>query len=140
MYHAAEFNKQPSSDEMIQGTVGVLPRTMRGQAPVGQFFLWSMTMINSEDSTVGETDGKSQINGEGNVLRGLCESARVTTDAICDAGYKASATMKELSDGAYQMGSRAGARVAREVEAQPMTAALVAASLGLIVGVLLPRR
>jgi ElaB/YqjD/DUF883 family membrane-anchored ribosome-binding protein len=99
-----------------------------------------MNMLNSEDPTVRENSSSTQTNGEAGVLHGLRESARVTTDAICDAGQKASATMKEFSDGAYQFGSRAGARVARQVEAQPMTAALVAASLGLIIGVLLPRR
>lgn len=99
-----------------------------------------MTASNSEDPTIYENSQGRPTNGEANVLRGLRESARVTSDALCDAGHKASVTVKELSDGAYQMGSRAGARVARQVEAQPMTAALVAASLGLIIGVLLPRR
>jgi len=98
-----------------------------------------MNMLNSENSGVDET-AKRAANGEAGVLHGLRESARATSDAICDAGHKASVTMKELGDGAYQMGSRAGASVARQVEAQPMTAALVAASLGLIIGVLLPRR
>ena len=104
-----------------------------------------MSMLNSEDPTVHEDpqperSGKPETNGEANVLRGLRESARITTDALCDVGHKASVAIKELGDGAYQVGSRTGARVARQVEAQPMTAALVAASLGLIIGVLLPRR
>jgi ElaB/YqjD/DUF883 family membrane-anchored ribosome-binding protein len=104
-----------------------------------------MNMMNSEDSTVHEIPqnggaGKAEANGDATVLNSLRESARVTTDALYDAGYKASAAVKEFGDGAYQAGSRAGARVARQVEAQPMTAALIAASLGLIIGVLLPRR
>lgn len=73
-------------------------------------------------------------------LRGLREGARMTTDAVCEAGYKASAVMKELGDGAYQFGSKTGARVARQVEAQPLTSALIAASLGVIVGMWLSRR
>jgi ElaB/YqjD/DUF883 family membrane-anchored ribosome-binding protein len=84
--------------------------------------------------------GKPETNGDASVLRGLRESARVTGDAFCAAGQKASAAIQELSDGAVQIGSRTGARVARQVEAQPMAAAVVAASLGLIIGVLLPRR
>jgi ElaB/YqjD/DUF883 family membrane-anchored ribosome-binding protein len=104
-----------------------------------------MNMMNSEDSTIHETTqngegGKPETDGDATVLSSLRESARLTTDALYDAGYKASAAVKEFGDGAYQAGSRAGARVARQVEAQPMTAALVAASLGLIIGVLLPRR
>jgi ElaB/YqjD/DUF883 family membrane-anchored ribosome-binding protein len=84
--------------------------------------------------------GKPDANGEASTLHGLRESARITTDALCDAGHKASVAVKEFGDGAYQFGARTGARVARQVEAQPMTAALVAASLGLIIGVMLPRR
>ena len=99
-----------------------------------------MNTFNSEEPAAGEHSQARTTNGEASVLRGLRESARVTTDALCDAGQKASVTMKELGDGAYQMGTRAGARVARQVEAQPMTAALVAASVGLIIGMLLPRR
>ena len=102
-----------------------------------------MSMLNSEDSAVYEDPqhGRSRNpDGESDVVGSLRESARLTADAFCHAGYKASAAVKELGDGAYQVGSRAGARVARQVEAQPMTAALVAASLGLIIGVLLPRR
>jgi len=87
-----------------------------------------------------ERSDKPATNGEANALRGLRESARITTDALCDASHKASVAARELGDGAYQFGARTGARVARQVEAQPMTAALVAASLGLIIGVLLPRR
>jgi ElaB/YqjD/DUF883 family membrane-anchored ribosome-binding protein len=102
-------------------------------------------MLNYEDSTVHEDphqgwSGKPEIGGDSDVMRSLRESARLTTDALRDAGNKASAAVKDLGDSAYQVGSRAGGRVARQVEAQPMTAALVAAALGLIVGVLLPRR
>ena len=83
---------------------------------------------------------ESAANGESDAMRGLRDSAQVATDAVCDAGRKASSAMKELGDSAYQIGSRTGARVARQVEAQPMQSALVAASLGLIIGVLLARR
>jgi hypothetical protein len=87
-----------------------------------------------------ERSGASGTDSETGPFRGFREGARVTTDAICDAGQKASAAIKDLGDGVYQFGARTGAGVARQVEAQPMTAALVAASLGLIVGVLLARR
>jgi ElaB/YqjD/DUF883 family membrane-anchored ribosome-binding protein len=80
-----------------------------------------MTLLNSADAAVHE-----------NPQDGRWEQP--------ESGYKASAVMKELGDAAYQAGSRAGARVARRVETQPMMAALIAASLGLIVGMLLPRR
>jgi ElaB/YqjD/DUF883 family membrane-anchored ribosome-binding protein len=73
-------------------------------------------------------------------LRGLRENARVAMDALRDAGRGASAAVSELGDGAYQAGARTGARIARQVEAQPMTSVIVAASLGLIAGVLLARR
>jgi hypothetical protein len=104
-----------------------------------------MSMLNSEDPTVHEIpqhdqSDKPETNGDASVLRSLREGARLTTDALCDAGYKASVAVKELGDSAYQVGGRTGARVARQVEAQPMTAALLAASIGLIIGVLLPRR
>lgn len=104
-----------------------------------------MTTHNSDDSSTYEAPnherpGKPETNGDATLFGNLRESARLTTDALCDAGSKASAALKELSDGAYQVGSRTGARVVRQVEAQPMTAALVAASIGLIIGVLLPRR
>jgi len=84
--------------------------------------------------------GKPESNGDASVLRGLRESARVTGDAFCAVGQKASAAIQELSDGAVQIGSRTGASVVRQVEAQPMAAAVVAASLGMIIGILLPRR
>ena len=104
-----------------------------------------MSMMNSEDSNVHEIPqnggaGHRDTNGDATVLSSLRESARLTGDALYDAGYKASAAVKEFGDSAYQAGSRAGARVARQVEAQPMTAALIAASIGLVIGVLLPRR
>jgi hypothetical protein len=84
--------------------------------------------------------GTPETNGDASVLRGLRESVRVTGDAFCAAGQKASAAIQELSDGAVQIGTRTGARVARQVEAQPMASAIVAASLGMIIGLLLPRR
>jgi hypothetical protein len=87
-----------------------------------------------------ERPGKPETNGGAGVLHGLRESARVTGDALCAAGQKASVAMQELSDGAVQIGSRTGARVARQVEAQPLAAAVVAASLAMIIGILLPRR
>lgn len=107
-----------------------------------------MNTVNPDEPTVNDhpqqerrdRPGKPEVNGDANVLRGLRESARATSDALCAAGQKASAAIQELGDGAVQIGTRTGARVARQVEAQPMTAAIVAASLGMIIGMLLPRR
>jgi ElaB/YqjD/DUF883 family membrane-anchored ribosome-binding protein len=103
-----------------------------------------MTMLNSADTAVRadpqDVQPEKEAVGYSDVLRSLRESARVTTDALAGVGYKASAAVKELGDSAYQVGGRAGAQVARRVEAQPMAAALVAAAVGLIVGMLLPRR
>jgi|SwirhisoilCB1_FD_contig_41_860065_length_472_multi_4_in_0_out_0_1 ElaB/YqjD/DUF883 family membrane-anchored ribosome-binding protein len=104
-----------------------------------------MNMVNSEDSAVqanSENDGsdKSGSNGDAGVLQSLREGARMTTETLYDAGQKASAAIKDFGDNAYQMGSQTGARVVRQVEAQPVAAVLIAASIGMIIGVLLPRR
>jgi ElaB/YqjD/DUF883 family membrane-anchored ribosome-binding protein len=97
-------------------------------------------LILLKELVMDPLSSESAANGESDAMRGLRDSAQVATDAVCDAGRKASSAMKELGDSAYQIGSRTGARVARQVEAQPMQSALVAASLGLIIGVLLARR
>jgi ElaB/YqjD/DUF883 family membrane-anchored ribosome-binding protein len=73
-------------------------------------------------------------------MRGLRDGVQVASDTISDASRKATAAVKELGDSAYQFGSRTGARVARQVEAQPMPSVLLAASLGLLIGLLLARR
>jgi ElaB/YqjD/DUF883 family membrane-anchored ribosome-binding protein len=99
--------------------------------------------MSSEDLSVYEnhvSSGNADTNGNAGVLQSLREGTRVTTEAFCDIGHKASVTMTELGDSAYRAGKGAGARVAGQVKAQPMTAALIAASVGLIIGVLLPRR
>ena len=54
-----------------------------------------------------------------NAMRGLLR-AQVATDTISDAGRKASAVVKQLGDSACEVGARTGARVARQVEAQPV--------------------
>jgi len=85
-------------------------------------------------------DAETAANGASDAMRELRGSVQAAADVLCDAGRKASVAVKELSDGAYQIGSRTGTRVARQVEAQPMTSVVIAASLGLIAGVLLARR
>jgi ElaB/YqjD/DUF883 family membrane-anchored ribosome-binding protein len=94
-----------------------------------------------EDDASHETGAHDQgANGETEILRGLRESARATTDALRDAYRGATAAMSDLSEEACQIGSRTSAQISRQVEAQPMTSVLVAASIGLIAGVLLARR
>jgi ElaB/YqjD/DUF883 family membrane-anchored ribosome-binding protein len=78
--------------------------------------------------------------GESATLRGLRENAKVAMDALRDAGRGASAAVSDLGGGAYQAGARTGAQIARQVEAQPMTSVVIAASLGLVAGILLARR
>jgi ElaB/YqjD/DUF883 family membrane-anchored ribosome-binding protein len=87
-----------------------------------------------------ETSRGSNGNGEAQSLRGLRESARATSDALREACRGASAAISDLSEEAYQIGSQTGARISRQVEAQPMTSLLVAASIGLVAGVFLARR
>jgi hypothetical protein len=138
-------NLKPAHYDEISGRSASCCAFTRQQFFGRSIFLKETVMSESENHNVHEDpqqeqSGKSETSGEAKVLLGLRECARITTDALCDAGHKASVSIKELGDSAYQVGSRTGARVARQVEAQPMTAALVAASLGLIIGVLLPRR
>jgi len=108
-----------------------------------------MSQPNSDDTTMHNGSGAEHRNdmtneanasGEAESCRGLRESARATTDALREACRGASAAISDLSGEAYQIGSRTGARVSRQVEAQPMTSLLVAASIGLIAGVFLARR
>jgi ElaB/YqjD/DUF883 family membrane-anchored ribosome-binding protein len=93
------------------------------------------------DEVIGD-EGSSieRSNGEFTAMRGLRENARVAMDALRDASRGASAAVTELGEGAYQAGAKTSARIARQVEAQPVASVVVAASLGLIAGVLLSRR
>jgi len=79
-------------------------------------------------------------NGDSDVLHGLHESARLTTDALCDAGDKPQPPQRNLATVRTRLAAGTGVRVVRQVEAQPMRAALVAAAPGLIIGMMLPRR
>lgn len=90
--------------------------------------------------TQGEFPSDQEQNGEVKAMRGPRESARITAEALRDAGQKASVAVRGFGENAYQIGSRTGTRVARQVEAQPMASAMIAASLGLIIGMLLTRR
>jgi ElaB/YqjD/DUF883 family membrane-anchored ribosome-binding protein len=87
-----------------------------------------------------DTSRKAGSNGDATSFVGLRESARATSDALREACRGASAAISELSEEAYQIGSQTGARISRQVEAQPMTSLLVAASIGLVAGVFLARR
>jgi len=75
-----------------------------------------------------------------NVIRGLWAHLRLPDGSLSDACRGASATVTGLGEEAYQIGTRTGARIARGVEAQPMTSIVIAGSLGLIAGILLARR
>jgi ElaB/YqjD/DUF883 family membrane-anchored ribosome-binding protein len=105
-------------------------------------------LTGDEGTTAVHANGASAKNGasangdagEFSALRGLRENARVAMDALRDAGRGASAAVSELGGGAYQAGARTSAQIARQVEAQPMTSVIVAASLGLVAGILLARR
>jgi len=81
-------------------------------------------------------NGGTDENGAWN----LGEGARATASALRDAYRGASATVSDLSGEAYQIGTKTSAQIARTVESQPMTAVLIAASLGLVAGILLSRR
>jgi ElaB/YqjD/DUF883 family membrane-anchored ribosome-binding protein len=108
-----------------------------------------MSQSKADDTTMhngsgagheNDVSGESNGNGEALSYRGLRESARATSDALREACRGASAAISDLSEEAYQIGSQTGARISRQVEAQPMTSLLVAASVGLIAGVFLARR
>ncbi len=77
---------------------------------------------------------------EFSAMRELRESARLTTDALCDAGRKATAAVREVGEGAYDIGSRTGAQVVHQMETWPIASLLVAATVGMIAGMLLARR
>jgi ElaB/YqjD/DUF883 family membrane-anchored ribosome-binding protein len=108
-----------------------------------------MSQPNTDETTIHNGAGSghddvmprnSGANGEATSYAGLRESARATTEALREACRGASAAISELSEEAYQLGSQTGARISRQVEAQPMTSLLVAASIGLVAGVFLARR
>jgi ElaB/YqjD/DUF883 family membrane-anchored ribosome-binding protein len=100
----------------------------------------NLDSLNGDEGTATTRDNGSSANGEFSTMRGLRENARIAMDALRDAGRGASAAVSELGDDAWQAGARTGARLSRQVEAQPMTSVIIAASLGLVAGVLLTRR
>ncbi len=99
-------------------------------------------MSKSQIHELTSDDGAavSSAESEYSAMRSLRENARQAMDALREAGRGASAAVSELGGGAYQAGARTGAQIVRQVEAQPMTAVVVAASLGVVAGVLLARR
>jgi ElaB/YqjD/DUF883 family membrane-anchored ribosome-binding protein len=68
------------------------------------------------------------------------DNGRHVAEALREAGRGASVAMTEVGGAAYRMGTKTGAQIAHEVEARPMTSVVIAASLGLITGLLLSRR
>ena len=99
-----------------------------------------MDEITDDAGSVAEPETHAAENGEFNAMRGLRDNAKIAMDALRDASRGATAAVSELGEGAYQAGARTGAQIARQVEAQPMTSVILAASLGLVAGVLLARR
>ncbi len=63
-----------------------------------------------------------------------------TSEALKDAGRKAAVTMNDLAEAASATGAKAREHVSRQVEEQPVASLLMAAAMGLVVGVLLTRR
>jgi ElaB/YqjD/DUF883 family membrane-anchored ribosome-binding protein len=70
----------------------------------------------------------------------FADAARATADALRVAGRKASAVMSDLSEEARDTGMKTRDQMVSTVQAQPMTAILVAAALGLVAGLLLTRQ
>jgi ElaB/YqjD/DUF883 family membrane-anchored ribosome-binding protein len=100
----------------------------------------SKSTIDELTGDEGTSTGTASSNGEFSATRQLRENAKVAMDALRDAGRGASAAASELGEEAYQMGARTSAQIARQVETQPITSVLIAASLGLVAGMLLARR
>ena len=74
-------------------------------------------------------------------LASRAESAiNATSEALKDASRKASVTMNEFAEAASATGAKAREQVSRQVEEQPVASLLMAAAMGLVVGVLLTRR
>ena len=67
------------------------------------------------------------------------DAARATADALRVAGRKASAVMTEFGEEARDAGVKTRDEVVTRVQAQPLTSVLVAAALGFIAGLMLPR-
>ena len=109
-------------------------------------------MSNSTSDELTGDEGNPEVHGNGaatndrpaangdaseySTLRGLRENARVAMDALRDAGGAPQPPSPNWAV-APQAGARTSAQIARQVEAQPMTSVIVAASLGLIAGGLL---
>jgi len=74
------------------------------------------------------------------VFPDLHKGARFARDTFRDAARGAAVAATGFAESTYDIGTKAGARVVRQVEAQPMASALIAASLGMIAGLLLSRR
>jgi ElaB/YqjD/DUF883 family membrane-anchored ribosome-binding protein len=93
-----------------------------------------------KSSKAGRGSRESKVDGESSLMRGLCENARSASDTVRSAYREASAAASDFGGEAYEVGAKTGARIARQVEAQPMSSVLIAGSLGLVVGMLLARR
>ena len=65
---------------------------------------------------------------------------QAASDALKDMGRKASEAINEFADNATATTERMREEVSRRVEEQPVTSLLIAASVGLILGILLVKR
>lgn len=66
--------------------------------------------------------------------------AKSTSQVMDEVSRKATERMADVTNAVFDTGSKARAQVAKQIEEQPMTAILVAASVGLLAGLLMARR
>jgi ElaB/YqjD/DUF883 family membrane-anchored ribosome-binding protein len=88
----------------------------------------------------GEAAARRVMDEANDVIPSFADAARATADALRVAGRKASAVMSDLTEEARGTGVKTREQVVSKVQAQPMTAVLVAAALGLVAGLLLTRQ
>jgi len=99
-----------------------------------------MSDTSTHAGTHADTHPSHGKNGASDTGRMFGEATRATGEALQDASRKATAAVSDLGKSAYDVGTKARDEMSRQVEAQPMMAVLVAASLGLLTGLLLARR
>ena len=88
----------------------------------------------------GEAAARRAMDEAADAIPSFSDAARATADALRVAGRKASAMMADLTDEARDTGMRTREQVASRVQAQPMTAILIAAAIGLVAGMFMSRK
>jgi len=87
----------------------------------------------------GEATARRVMDQASEAMPTFSDAARATVDALRVAGRKASSVVADLTEEARDTGVKTRDQVATKVRAQPMTAVLIAAALGLVAGLLLTR-